>query len=50
MAIADHGRARGILDPLGEQEGALRLGVSEDAAGKAHGFQRRLHLSLDVIP
>ena len=27
-----------------------RLRVSEDAAGKAHGFQRRLHLSLDVIP
>jgi hypothetical protein len=50
MAIAEHGGARGILDPLGEQERGPRFRVSEDAASKAPGFQRRLHLSLDVIP
>ncbi len=48
MAVAEHGRVQRVLDALGEQERPLRLGMGEDAAGKAQRIERRLHLFVDI--
>ena len=48
MAVAEHGRVQRAFDALGEQERPLRLGMGEDAAGKAQRSERRLHLVVDI--
>ncbi len=48
MAVAEHGRVQRVLDALGEQERPFRLGMGEDAAGKAERIERRLHLLVDI--